>query len=82
MFKSKIIAATVAVSAVALIAACAQQGGATATGATGQEHPTEMDKGMGSPDLDRNQKDKLVAPTNPSRSSQDSLIREGQTGNK
>ena len=81
MFKSKIIAATLAVSALALVAACAQGGGA-AGGATGQEHPTEVDKGMGSPDLERNPKDKLVAPTSPSRSSQDSLIREGQTGNK
>ena len=80
MFKSRMIAATIAVSALALVAACAQGGGAV--GATGQEHPTEVDKGMGSPDLERNQKDKLVAPTSPSRSSQDTLIREGQTGNK
>ena len=81
MFKDRMIAAAIAVSALALVAACAQGGGATA-GATGQEHPTEVDKGMGSPDLERNQKDKLVAPTSPSRSSQDTLIREGQTGNK
>ncbi len=80
MFKRKIIAATLAVSALALVAACAQTGGGA--GATGQENATQVEKGMGSPDLERNQKDKLVAPTNPNRQSQDALIREGQTGNK